>query len=376
MKKLLIILFLFIIIVGHNLDYTLPDMVAHFQAEEMEEAQAQIVLGQGEEVTFEAIEFLEDMDLDEEDILTDLSFFSTDTLGLFYEKLDIVNNKGDNETLNISLWVLEPVSQEELDYIDQRIWDYLYSFEEEALELTFSGWLSQGRIEDIVSQAMKSGSYHSAIIYRIDHSLNYSYDSSGGVETQLEVNRQNHHDQEQEDSVIDYVEATINDLDLRNEALSDVDRIRSVHDHIIYNAAYGLPSDEGYQADRSGRDVDTLYDVSIHSPFAITEYGRGVCQSYATLFQKFCDQLEIPCQFVLGTRNNRGLESHAWNKVQLDEIWYNIDLTWNDPILGQEPNPLFSGAERDQYFLKSDQTFEQDHSFETGFEYPAPYDYE
>ena len=47
------------------------------------------------------------------------------------------------------------------------------------------------------------------------------------------------------------------------------------------------------------------------------------------------DELGIPCILVIGeARNSEGsTENHEWNYVQLDENWYAVDATWNDPII-------------------------------------------
>lgn len=62
----------------------------------------------------------------------------------------------------------------------------------------------------------------------------------------------------------------------------------------------------------------------------------AVCEGYANLFKKVCDELKIPCQKIHGyarvgfnLMNEDTKENHAWNIVQIEEAWYLIDTTWD-----------------------------------------------
>ncbi len=54
-----------------------------------------------------------------------------------------------------------------------------------------------------------------------------------------------------------------------------------------------------------------------------------VCEAYARAFKVLCDKASIPCVLVDGYAT----EDHMWNYVQLDEKWYAVDVTWNDPTV-------------------------------------------
>lgn len=65
-----------------------------------------------------------------------------------------------------------------------------------------------------------------------------------------------------------------------------------------------------------------------HSIVGIVEYGKGVCESYAEMFQLLLNYCDIDNVYVTGS--SRG-EGHAWNIVKLsDGEWYWYDLTWDD----------------------------------------------
>ena len=60
----------------------------------------------------------------------------------------------------------------------------------------------------------------------------------------------------------------------------------------------------------------------------------------------------IECEIVTGS--GRG-ESHAWNLVKMEDGWYHVDVTWDDPI------PDVEGKVSYLYFLKNDAYMAKDH---------------
>lgn len=48
-----------------------------------------------------------------------------------------------------------------------------------------------------------------------------------------------------------------------------------------------------------------------------------VCAGYAQMFSLLCNRAGIECVTVTSA-------GHAWNKVRMGSIWYNVDCTWND----------------------------------------------
>ncbi len=48
-----------------------------------------------------------------------------------------------------------------------------------------------------------------------------------------------------------------------------------------------------------------------------------VCAGYAQMFTLLCSRAGISCVTLTSA-------SHAWNKVRMGNVWYNVDCTWND----------------------------------------------
>lgn len=122
--------------------------------------------------------------------------------------------------------------------------------------------------------------------------------------------------------------------------------IKMVHDYLVDNIEYDTTISK-----------NNIYDV----------YGAlinrvAVCEGYARSFKYILDNIGIPCVLVIGTgTNSRGeTERHAWNYVQLQNEWYAVDCTWDDPVVvgGGE----VSQSSKYKYFLKGSNEFLKDHS--------------
>ena len=53
-------------------------------------------------------------------------------------------------------------------------------------------------------------------------------------------------------------------------------------------------------------------------------------------------------------------ESHAWNYVKIDEKWYAVDVTWNDPIIKGGAKP--TNELKYEYLLKGSEKFFKNHT--------------
>lgn len=104
-----------------------------------------------------------------------------------------------------------------------------------------------------------------------------------------------------------------------NDSMSDYDKVVKVHEHIIKNGEY----------DKRLLETGEVPAES-YSSYGILALGVGVCESYAKAVKYLLDGAGIESLVVVG--QSRG-ENHAWNLVKLDEEYYHIDSTWNDPIV-------------------------------------------
>lgn len=100
---------------------------------------------------------------------------------------------------------------------------------------------------------------------------------------------------------------------------STYEKIKVFHDYLVYNSTFEL--------------ADDPYNASIYNAFSGGEGSQGniQCAGYARAMQYLCDKSGIDCMVITG--NNEAGSTHAWNKVKVDGEWYNLDATWDDPIL-------------------------------------------
>lgn len=89
-----------------------------------------------------------------------------------------------------------------------------------------------------------------------------------------------------------------------------------------------------------------------HSAYAALFDHKAVCQGYALAADLLLRESGLQTKYITGKVKG---ENHAWNKVKLDGKWYNLDITWNDPM------PDRGERYRLNYFLISDNQLAKDH---------------
>lgn len=93
-------------------------------------------------------------------------------------------------------------------------------------------------------------------------------------------------------------------------------------------------------------------DVNSKSAYGVLVEGVGQCEGYAAAMAFLCSEAGIPNYMVTGS-DAEGT-THAWNKVMLDGEWYNVDCTWDDPILKRDQKDFV----RHDYMLVTDSEIE------------------
>ena len=160
------------------------------------------------------------------------------------------------------------------------------------------------------------------------------------------------------------IEQEKNNLVNQCQNKSTVEKIKIVHDYLVDNTEYDL---------EAGENIYNVYGTLIDK--------KSVCEGYARSFKYIMDDLNIPCIIACGIgKNSEGkAESHAWNYVQIDDEWYAIDVTWDDPVI-TGPGYLSEAKKQEskyEYYLNGSNKFFEDH-FEDGnivgeanFKYPT-----
>lgn len=157
------------------------------------------------------------------------------------------------------------------------------------------------------------------------------------------------------------IEIVKNQIMLDLEGKNDYQKIKYVHDYLIDTIEY--------ESDLSQNNAYDIYGALILK--------RCVCEGYAKAFQYIMNEVGIENAIVIGTATNskNQTENHAWNYVKLNEQWYAVDVTWDDPII--TGGGMLTDKAKYEYFLKGSETMNQNHMpsgkfTENGqvFEYP------
>lgn len=144
-------------------------------------------------------------------------------------------------------------------------------------------------------------------------------------------------------NAIDEIEQIRNQI-LQNRKSNTYDNIKMVHDYLIENVEYDT----------------TISKSNIYNIYGAMVNNVAVCEGYARSFKYLMDCLGIPCTLVIGkgTNSEGRTENHAWNYVQINDYWYAVDTTWDDPV---SSNGWVSENSKYRYFLKGSSDMLKDH---------------
>ncbi len=151
------------------------------------------------------------------------------------------------------------------------------------------------------------------------------------------------------------------------EALNQIEKVRdSVISGISGNAYKDIVKIHDFLVDNNE------YDKSFKAIGTYTIYGAlvkntSVCEGYAKALKYLLNSAGIKCELIQGTATSSSgkTENHAWNAVFLDEKWFLIDSTWDDPIL--VGGGVLTIRNKHRYLLKGSETFKEDHKEEYQF---------
>jgi len=144
-------------------------------------------------------------------------------------------------------------------------------------------------------------------------SIETTYDDSG--EVNIKLNKLYNKDE------ITKIKTEVNRVikSLINDSMTDREKIKTIHDYIINNTEYDKVRNEtGNSAYDSNTAYGTLFDH-----FAI-------CSGYADTMELFLTEFGIKNYKIAST-------THVWNAVYIDNTWYHLDLTWDDPVSDRGP---------------------------------------
>lgn len=132
--------------------------------------------------------------------------------------------------------------------------------------------------------------------------------------------------------------------------------VRVLHDYLIRHTFY----------DEEAMNKTDTYGAVIHTETGALVNRLAVCDGYAKAYKLLCNKAGIECEVVYGkaiTDVNSDI-GHAWNIVKIDGIWYQIDVTFDDPIMSDMSSGECEAGKNltYDYYLLTDDIIYLDHT--------------
>ncbi len=189
--------------------------------------------------------------------------------------------------------------------------------------------------------------YDNPELFYVDNSVGYSYFSSNNTVSKVMLTF--NFTQEEvlnEQGEIDEISSYI--VNKTQSMQTEAEKALFVHDYLVLNTQY----------DYNLLETGTALDMS-YSMYGALIDNIAVCQGYMLAYIYLLEQIGIESVDVSSDTMN-----HTWNLVNIDDNWYHVDVTWDDPT------PDIYGRVMHNHFLLNNTEISSNHS---GFtpEFPA-----
>lgn len=143
-------------------------------------------------------------------------------------------------------------------------------------------------------------------------------------------------------------------------SMSDYECVKAIHDYLIKNVNYDVKSIENGSIDENNHPSHTAEGALCNN--------LAVCDGYAKAFELMCAEAGIYAYMMYGEgiNPNGGREEHAWNVVKVNGAWYQVDCTWDDPIVNSQVVTDGSNITY-MYFLLTDSEMYKDHTLDNEY---------
>lgn len=191
--------------------------------------------------------------------------------------------------------------------------------------------------ENIIESTMKKNSYLDAII----NSIKWNSTSVGNF-NQINIEVGYILTKEQKNKSNEMIDDILSEI--IKPYMNDHEKVKVVHDYIVN---YG--------------DYDT--SLKYFSDYDFLVHKKSVCNGYAILMYNMLNKLNISTTLIKGFANG---EHHIWNIVLLDDYWFHIDVTWDDPISSTSNDNISY-----KYYLLTEKEISKDHTILNNQNYPS-----
>ena len=120
--------------------------------------------------------------------------------------------------------------------------------------------------------------------------------------------------------------------------MTHLEKAMVLHDYIISNTEYNDSSSRKNRISECGVFLEH----------------KANCQGYSLAYGILMEKAGIPVDYVISDKM-----SHMWNLIKIGGKWYNVDVTWDDPIDSNSKKDQY-GLVRHEYFMCSTKKFRSD----------------
>lgn len=125
--------------------------------------------------------------------------------------------------------------------------------------------------------------------------------------------------------------------------MSEMEKVKAVHDYLVLSVAYDY---ENLSENTIPKDSFGVYGSLINK--------IAVCDGYSKAMQLILNKVGVETLYVAGSVKG---ENHSWNMVKVDDQYYFVDATWDDPA------PNIPGNVNYNYFLVNNEQLKADHQW-------------
>lgn len=102
--------------------------------------------------------------------------------------------------------------------------------------------------------------------------------------------------------------------------MSNKEKIKAFHDYVINNTVYDEERSKTMDENTNANNLNESHKAN------------GVLNSHIALCSGYTDLMAIFLNSIGVLNHKISNEEHIWNAVYLDNNWYHLDLTWDDPV--------------------------------------------
>lgn len=109
-------------------------------------------------------------------------------------------------------------------------------------------------------------------------------------------------------------------MNIIKDNMSTREKIKAFHDYVINNTVYDEERSKKLDENTNANNISES-----HKANGVLNNHIALCSGYTDLMAIFLDSIDV-------LNHKISNEEHIWNAVYLDNKWYHLDLTWDDPV--------------------------------------------